>query len=170
MGPVKLGTFLTRMWYYFRTGYGTYLTFLLGIVSTATVIYYLLVRNVPALHEVFSSFSRFIVIATLVGVPLSTFIGWLHIKGSSAMASEQDIMAEANPYAYKLQPGHLREAFAPLYLEILTLLKKMASRENLITDEEKAQIEELENKMKILIQGGYVGTPRRRPLQQANSD
>lgn len=82
------------------------------------------------------------------------------------MASEQDIMAEANPYAYKLQPGYLREAFAPLYLEMIRLLKKIADRENLITSEERNQIENLENMMKTLIQGGYVGTPRRRPLTQ----
>ncbi|MGA8857378.1 MAG: hypothetical protein WB643_09465 [Candidatus Bathyarchaeia archaeon] len=166
MAPSKYGILLTRIWYYFRIGYGTYLTFLLGLVSTATVVYYLLVKNVPQLHDIFSSFTRFIVIAALVGVPLSTIIGWLHIKGTSAMASEQDIMAEANPYAYKLQPGYLREAFAPLYLEMIRLLKKIADRENLITSEERNQIENLENMMKTLIQGGYVGTPRRRPLTQ----
>jgi len=152
------------MWYYFRIGYGTYLTFFMGIVSTATVVYYLLIKSVPALQYVFSSFTHFIVIAALVGVPFSVFIGWLHIKGTSAMVSEQDIMAEANPYAYKLQPGYLREAFAPLYLEMLMLLKKMANRENLLTEEERLQIEAIESKMRILIQGGYVGTPRRRPL------
>jgi hypothetical protein len=163
---VKIEIFLTRTWFYFRTGYGMYLTFVLGVLNTVVVLYYLLIKNVPALQEVFGSFTTFTLIAALIGVPVSVLAGWLHLKGSTAMASEQDIIAEANPYAYKLQPGYLREAFAPLYLEILTLLTRMASREKLLTAEEQAHITALEDKMRTLIQGGYVGKPRRRPLPQ----
>jgi len=138
----------------------------MGIVSTLTVVYYLLIKSVPILQDLFGSFTRFAVIAVVAGVPLSTFIGWLHIKGTSAMASEQDIMTEANPYVYKLQPGYLREAFAPLYLEILVLLEKLASRQNLLSPEEEHRIRELKNRMATLIEGGYVGHPRRRPLDR----
>lgn len=158
----KLEIFITRLWYYFRIGYSTYLTFFMGLVSTLTVVYYLLIKNVPALQEVFGSFTYFALVAAVIGFPLSVFIGWLHIKGSSAMASEQDIIAEASPYAYKLQPGYLREAFAPLYLEVLRILKELAIRENILTQEEERKIQDLESKMTVLIQGGYVGTPRRR--------
>jgi len=161
-----IGKTITRLWYYFRIGYGTYLTFVIGIVSTAIVVYYLLIKSVPSLQFLFRSFTDFLAIATLVGVPLSIVIGWLHLKGSSAMVSEQDIMVEANPYAYKLQPGYLREAFAPLYLETLRLLKSIANNQHLLTEEEKHRIEELELKMERLIHGGYVGTPRRRPLSE----
>lgn len=162
----RLGTLLPRIWYYFRIGYGTYLTFLMGIVSTLTVVYYLLIKSVPILQDLFGSFTRFAVIAVVAGVPLSAFIGWLHIKGTSAMASEQDIMTEANPYVYKLQPGYLREAFAPLYLETLVLLKKLASHENLLSPEEEHQIHELETRMRTLIEGGYIGRPRRKPFSR----
>jgi len=152
------------MWYYFRTGYGTYLTFFLGVLNTVTVVYYLLIKNVPALEILFPSFVTFTLIAVGIGLPLSVITGWAHIKGTPAMASEQDIMAEASPYYYKLPPGYNREVFAPLYLELLKMVKMIVERDKLLTDEEEATIRELEIKLKILMDGGYVGKSRLRTL------
>ncbi|MEM2122627.1 MAG: hypothetical protein QXE79_03220 [Candidatus Bathyarchaeia archaeon] len=156
------GRYLSRAWFYFRTGFSTYLTFLLSAVNTLTVVYYLLVRNVPALEVVFPKFSIFAVIAVCVGVPFAVLVGWLHMKGTPAWTSEMEISVEANPYYYKLPPGHAREVYAPVYLEILRLVRKIAGREGLLTSEEEEGIRELEDKMRRLIGGGYVGTPRRR--------
>ena len=155
-------TFVARAWYYFRMGYSTYLTFLLGYVSTLVTVYYLAIKNIPDLLVVFPHFVPFAVLGTALGVPLSVVIGWLHLKRTPAYASEADISAEANPYYYKLYPGYTREAFAPLYLELLVQLKKLASAQGLLSSEEKARIEALENKMQVLIDGGFVGTPRRK--------
>ncbi|MEM2962847.1 MAG: hypothetical protein QXY01_07540 [Candidatus Bathyarchaeia archaeon] len=157
-----LGRYLSRAWFYFRTGYSTYLTFLLGAVNTLTIVYYLLVRNVPALEVVFPRFSIFAVIAVCVGVPFAVFVGWLHMKGTPAWTSEMEISVEANPYYYKLPPGHAKEVYAPLYLEVLRLVKRLAEREGLLKPEEEAEIQVLEEKMRHLIEGGYVGTPRRK--------
>jgi hypothetical protein len=155
-------TFIARAWYYFRIGYSTYLTFLLGYVSTLITVYYLAIKNIPDLLVVFPHFVPFAVLATVSGVPLSVVIGWLHLKRSSAFASEVDIGVEANPYYYKLYPGYNKEVFAPLYLELLVQLKRLASAQGVLSSEEKARIEDLESKMQILIDGGFVGTPRRR--------
>ena len=154
--------FLTRLWYYFRMGYSTYLVFLVGAVNTLTVVYYLLIRNVPALQTVFPRFALFAVIAVGLGLPLATFIGWLHIKATPAWTSEVDISVEANPYYYKLTPGIQREAYAPVYLELLRLVKRLAEREGLLKPEEEARIAELEKKMEHLLRGGYIGRPRRK--------
>ena len=152
--------FLSRLWYYFRIGYSTYLTFLIGALNTLIVVYYLLIRNVPALQTVFPRFVFFAVIAVGLGVPLGVFTGWLHIKATPAWMSEVDIGVEANPYYYKLTPGVQREAYAPLYLEMLRLVKRLAEREGLLKPEEEARINELEEKMELLLKGGYVGKPR----------
>lgn len=164
MVPPKIGfgRFLSRVWYYFRTGYSTYLTFLLSTVNTLTIVYYLLIRNVPALQEVFPRFSMFAVIAVGVGVPFAAFIGWLHIKGTPAWSSEVEVSFEANPYIYKLPPGWQRYAYAPVHLEVLRLVRRLAERDGLLTPGEEMEIRELEGKLRHLIEGGYVGTPRRR--------
>lgn len=150
-----------RAWYYFRIGYATYLTFLLGYASTLVTVYYLAIKNVPPILDIFPKFVPFAVICTIIGVPVSVGIGWIHLKRSRLFSSEQDVAVESNPYNYKVLPGFWKEVFTPLYLEILVQLRKLSEAEGLLSDDEKARIEEIEKKMRTLIDGGFVGTPRR---------
>jgi hypothetical protein len=152
--------YLARMWYYFRIGYGTYLTFLLGAINTLVVVWYLAIAQVPEIQGIFGHFLLFAILITIIGVPLSVAMGWLHLKRTPAYSSELDIAVEANPYYYKLPPGYNREAFAPLYLELLTQLSRLLETQNLLTNDDKSRIEALEEKLQVLIDGGYVGTPR----------
>lgn len=148
-----------RSWYYFRTGYFTYLSFILAAINMMVVVYYLAIKNVPALETVFPSFVIWALVITSCGIPLSIYLGWLHVKRSGAYRSEMDIQVEANPYYYKLPPGFWREVFAPTYLELLRLNVKLLNKEPL-TEEEQNQIKELQKKLEGLIDGGYVGNPR----------
>jgi hypothetical protein len=153
---------LTRFWYYFRTGYSTYLTFLLGYFSTFVTVYYLAIRNMPALLDVFPHFLTFMIVGTVIGLPSGVIIGWLHLKRTPAWTAEVDINTEANPYNYKLTPGLWKEVFAPTYLELLRQNRKILASNNMLTDEEKQRVSELERKLEILVSGGFVGQPRRR--------
>ena len=152
--------YLARMWYYFRIGYATYLTFALGAVNTLVVVWYLAIAQMPEIQNIFGHFLPFAILVIVVGVPLGVAMGWLHMKRTPAYTSEADIAVEANPYYYKLPPGYNREAFAPLYLEILTELSRLLEAQNLLTNEDKTRIEGLRGKLQLLIDGGYVGTPR----------
>jgi len=67
----KLG-FVARVWYYFRIGYSTYLTFVLGAANTLVVVWYLAIREVPAIENFFGHFVPFAILTTLVGVPLGS--------------------------------------------------------------------------------------------------
>ena len=154
--------FVARLWYYFRIGYATYLTFLLGALNTLVVVWYLAIREVPAIESIFGHFLPFAVVAVLVGVPLSVSIGWLHIKRTPAFSSEMDIGVEANPYYYKLPPGYTKEVWAPLYLELLTQMKRLLESQRLLTEEESSKVDSLERKLRVLIDGGMVGSPRRK--------
>jgi hypothetical protein len=156
------GRFLARLWFYFRMGYATYLTFLLGVANTLVVLYYLLIQNAPSLQVFFPHFAFFVVISVVVGVPLSIGVGWLHLKRTPAYLSEIDIGVEANPYYYKLAPGHQMEVFAPINLELLRQIRKIMKSQNLLSDEEEKRLAELEGKMENLLQGGYVGSPKRK--------
>jgi len=150
-----------RGWYYFRQGYSTYLTFLLGYVSTLVTVYYLAVQNMPPLLSIFPRFVPFAILATVLGVPLAVVIGWMHMKRSRLFSSEQDVSVEANPYNYKLTPGIMKEAWAPTMLMQLKLLHKLSETKGLLTDSEKAEVAELERKMATLVEGGYLGSPKR---------
>lgn len=150
------------MWFYFRIGYATYLTFLLGYLSTLVTVYYLAIKNLPTLLDIFPHFVPFAILATVIGGPLSIFVGWMHLKRSSAYSSETDVYTESNPYTYKLTPGVWREAVGPLLLELLLQQKKILEAQKLLGDDEKARLEAIEAKMRTLLQGGYVGVPRRK--------
>lgn len=160
MGNVRRYAF--RFWYYFRLGYGTYATFLLGYVTTLVTVYYLAIKNIPELLELFPQFTSFAVLATFLGGPVIVLVGWAHLKRSQAYSSELDISYEANPYLYKMYPGYWIEAFTPLYLEIARFLRVISEKEGLLTEEDRARLKEIEVKLEVLIQGGYVGTPRRK--------
>jgi len=162
---LKWNRYVMRFWYYFRMGYSTYLSFLLGVVNTLTVIYYLLIKNVPELLVLFPYFSIFVIPAVLLGLPLAVIVGWLHMKGTRAYSSELDIAVEANPYAYKLTPGWQREVVMPLYLRVLDLVAKISKDRNLLTVEEESEVRAIQKKLRILLEGGMVGTPRRRPTE-----
>jgi hypothetical protein len=154
--------FVARLWYYFRIGYATYLTFVLGVANTLIVVWYLAIREIPAVENFFGHFIPFAIAVTLVGTPLSVLIGWAHIKRSPAWTSELDIGVEANPWNFKLPPGWWQMAFAPTYLEILVELRRLLSAQGLMSEEDKSRVEDLENKLKTLINGGSVGAPKRK--------
>ena len=135
---------------------------MLGYVSTLVTVYYLAIKNLPYLLNLFPRFETFAVLATIVGAPMAGGIGWLHLKRSSAYSSEADITLESNPYSYKLVPGKEAEAFAPSYLETLKLLSKLLESQNLLSKEEELHIKTLENKLENLIEGNMVGKPRRK--------
>lgn len=149
-----------RSWYYFRLGYSTYLTFLLGYASTLVTVYYLAIKSIPSLLDIFPKFVPFAAVCTLVGVPLSIGIGWIHLKRSGLYASEADISVEANPYQYKLPPGMSMEVNTPAALIQLRILRKLADANGLLNASEKSELDDLEKKFQLLLDGGYVGTPR----------
>lgn len=142
-------------------GYSTYLTFLLGFISTLVTVYYLAIKNVPQLLGVFPRFIPFAILCTVIGVPLSVLIGWVHLKRSNLYRSEADISVESNPWNYRLIPGYWKDAVVPaLYVQV-RLLHQLASKASLVSEDDLKELESLEEKLKTLIEGGFVGTPRR---------
>jgi hypothetical protein len=131
-------------------------------VSTLITVYYLAIKNLPYLLDLFPHFETFAILATVIGAPVSVAIGWLHLKRSHAYGSEADITVESNPYSYKLTPGKEAEAFAPSYLETLKLVSKLLKSQNLMSKEDESRIDALENKLQTLIEGNMVGNPRRK--------
>jgi hypothetical protein len=134
----------------------------LGYVSTFVTVYYLAIKDMPMLLNIFPHFLTFAVLGTIIGVPLSVLIGWLHLKRTTAWTAEVDVSTEANPYNYKLPPGFWREALAPTFLELLEQNRRILATNKMLSPEEEERISELERKLAILSSGGYVGRPRRK--------
>jgi hypothetical protein len=140
-------------------GYNTYITFILGYLTTIVTVYYLAIKSIPTLLDLFRSLTTFAIVVAVVGSIASIGIGWVHMKRSPMYSSEVDVAVEANPYNYRLPPGFNREVFGPLYLELLNELKMLLASQNLLDVERKKRIEALECKLQILIDGGTVGKP-----------
>jgi hypothetical protein len=160
MIPLKLTDLIFRSWYYFRLGYGTYLSFFVGFFQLIVTTYYLAIPKIPFLQEVFGHLVFFVVFTMVAIIPLSVLIGWFHMKRTQAYQTDTVIGVESNPYNYKISPGKETEIFIPYYAVVCSLLLKTLERQNLLSAEEKNELEKIRSNLNTLMQGGVVGKPK----------
>lgn len=151
-----------RSWYYFRIGWSTYFAFILSAINTMVVTYYLAIERAPFLKEIFPTFVTYVVLLITIGIPTLVLLGYLHYKKSPAYTSEADISMESFPYNYKLTPGYNKEVVFPMYLLLTKMILKFSKNEHL-TDEEMAELADLQNKIEQLIKGASIGNPKNNP-------
>ena len=157
----KKNTF--KSFFYFRIGYATYLAFFIGIINLLTTSYFLSIKKIPEIINIFPTFEIYVITIIAIGIPLVTFVGWLHFKRVGTFSAEAAIAQQAAPYNFMYQPGYNIEVFGPAYLEILKINKKKLTGQKL-SDKELEKILNLEKKLKHLIDGGHVGNPPRGTL------
>ena len=133
-----------RGWYYFRTGWSVYLAFIFAAINTLTVTYFLAIDNYPMLKEIFPSFLHYIVIVSMVSVPLLVLIGYAHFKKTASYKAEADIAIEANPHWRRILQN--TEVLLPAYAALLELVVKLSKNEKL-SEDEMAQISNLKNSL-----------------------
>ncbi len=151
-----------RAWYYFRQGWSTYFAFIFAAINTLTVTYYLAIENAPNLQAIFPSFIHYVLIVTVIGIPLLIIIGYFHYKKTAAYSSEAEVIAESNPFHYKLpSQGWNSEVVFPFYLSLSNMMIKWSKNEKL-DDVEIENLQKLQEKMNKLIKGDYVGNPRKK--------
>lgn len=148
-----------RSWFYFRMGWSTYFAFIFAAINTMTVTYYLAIETVPILKEIFPSFSQYLIILSVIGIPLLVLIGWIHYRRTAAFGSEAEIMIESNPYYYKAAPGWQKEVMFPILLKLTDYMIKTSQNEK-FTEKEIQEMKNLHEKMDSLIKGGTIGSPR----------
>ena len=152
-----------RGWYYLRTGWTTYFAFIFASVNTLVVTYYLAIEKMPDLVTIFPTFFSYVLILSVIGIPVLIITGYVHFQKSHAYGSEAEIAAEQNPYFYKAAPGWVRDVQWPLFLKFSELLIKLSNNEKL-TENELQEITELQKKISILMKGGSIGSPRNRTI------
>ena len=161
---MKITDLIFRAWYYFRLGYGTYLSFFVGFATFISTTYYLAIERITFLSDLFGRFYEFAVVAILIIIPTSVGIGWLHMKRTLAYSTDIEVSVEANPYNYVVVPGKEKEIYAPQLLLVLNSLQKILEKQNLLTEEEKSEFMQLRSNIGKMIEGGVIGRPRRRPI------
>ena len=133
-----------RAWYYFRNGWSLYFAFIFAAINTLTVTYYLAIDKIPFLLDFFPTFSHYVAVAILIGIPFLITIGYVHFKRSPAYKSEATIGFEVNPYIRRNLINS--EINLELNLMILNLLSKLSNNEKL-TETELNIIQESRDKL-----------------------
>jgi len=158
---LNLSKALYRSWFYFRTGYNTYVAFFIGFASNIIVIYKLGISENKVIGMYFQSLTIFAILALVVLVPVGISAGLYHMKRTGAYAADASVSTESNPYIYKVLPGKEQEVFLPLWILTVQGLAKMLDQQKAMTSDEKKRLEELLHKADILLEGQYVGRQTR---------
>ena len=132
-----------RSWYYFRMGWSTYFAFIFAAINTLTVTYYLAIEKVPILVSIFPSFFQYVLIVSLIGIPMLILIGYAHYKRTKAYQSEAEILIESNPFAARNTAN--TEMLLELNLKLLNIILGI-SQNNKISDSELKEITALHEK------------------------
>ena len=133
-----------RSWYYFRMGWSTYFAFIFAAINTLTVTYYLAIEKIPVLVSVFPSFLQYVLIVSVLGIPILVLIGYAHFKRSKAFQSEVEIMIESNPVSSRNIANS--EMNLEINLKLLDIILRFYQNDK-ISDSELKEIKELHEKL-----------------------
>ena len=124
-----------RAWFYFRNGWSMYFAFIFAAINTLTVTYFLAIERAPSLQTIFPSFFQYVLIVTIIGVPLLIGIGYAHWKRTKARKAEVDIGFETNPYQRRIVVN--TEAILQLNLRLIEMIMRSTNDEKLTENEIK---------------------------------
>lgn len=150
-----------RSWFYFRQGYGTYISLPVGVASSLVVFYELAIKNIPTFRPFIPSLTVFALEALFVFVPISIALGLYHIKRTGVFATDMAIQTESNPYVYKVVPGKEQDVYLPLTMLMAKGIAKLLDRQATMNAEERKEFEEILAKANSLLEGRMIGQPRR---------
>jgi len=157
---------LFRAWFYFRTGYGLYLAFLIGFASNIVVLYKLGVADNKYLFPFFPSLTVFGIVALIVASPVAILSGLYHMKRTGAFAADAAVQTESNPYVYRLVPGKEKEVMLPLMILTARGLAQVMDQLKTMTPEERSRFEDVLAKADMLMKGQAVGLTNQRSREK----
>jgi len=110
---------------YFRRGHGSWLAYLISFTNFVVIQYRLLIERVPFLESLIPSFTAFVVTFFLIYVPLAIVIGRYDIKRATVPKE-----VEVRPFFYR-PIGKEEKVYAPVWDAVLSVLEKIAEKEDL---------------------------------------
>ena len=142
---------LFRILRYLWVGYASYLAVPLSVITTLAVIYYLAIDDIPAFKSVFSHFWFFLIVSLALGIPIACLIGWLHMKYNPTPYSAKGVDLKTSTDNHRQVPEYWQEAVAPLYIELLKGIEKILDKNDMLENDDKKRIQEIEAKLQALI-------------------
>ena len=118
-------------------GWSTYFAFIFAAINTLTVTYFLAIERYPELSVIFPSFPQYVLVITIIGIPLLLLVGYVHYKRTLAFRSEVDVVLESNPYQLRNVVNNTINV--KLTLKMYEMLLKLSQNQKLTENE----IEEL---------------------------
>jgi len=127
-----------RSWFYFRMGWSTYFAFIFAAINTLTVTYFLAIERYPELTAIFPNFIQYVLIITIIGIPILIIVGYVHYKRTLAYRAEVDVSIESNPYQLRNVVNNAINV--ELALRMYEMILKLSKNQKL-TEDELAEIE-----------------------------
>lgn len=124
-------------------GWSTYFAFIFAAINTLTVTYYLAIENYPVLKSIFPSFEIYIIVVSIIGVPLLTLIGYSHFKRTQARRSEVDILMETQPYVLRSLVNS--EILLKLNFRMFDIVKSLNNEK--LSESQKQEIDKIHEEM-----------------------
>ena len=118
-------------------GWSTYFAFIFAAINTLTVTYFLAIERYPELSAIFPSFPQYVLIITIIGIPVLILVGYVHYKRTLAFRSEVDVILESNPYQLRNVVNNTINV--KLTLKMYEMILKLSQNQKLTENE----IEEL---------------------------
>tara|TARA_Y100000590_G_C15548038_1_gene949779 strand:- start:339 stop:851 length:513 start_codon:yes stop_codon:yes gene_type:complete len=122
-----------RGWFYFRQGWSLYFAFIFAGINTLTVTYFLAIERYPVLNDIFPTFLHYVLVVTIIGVPLLACVGYVHFKRSPAYKSETAVAYESNPWWGRLMVNS--ELTFSLCIKLCEMIVKLQNDKKLTKDE-----------------------------------
>ena len=152
---------VARVFYLFKIGYNSYLTFGYGAGETLIIVYSLYVAKVPWAAWLFPDITRF----CLVGIPLTIGLGYVlgvvHFKLSKLFTAETEVGIEANKYFYIIPNGYNRVAWNPAYYLTLKNVRLIGQKLGTLSPEDEKMMIDTEKQFEKLIAGQGVDLPKK---------
>ena len=144
---------LSKAWFYFRIGNGTYLAFVISFIQFITVEYIFVIQRIPFLAPLHLAEFALLFLGSYGGTGI--LIGYGHMR--SQVFTDAELSSPQSPYTYKMLPyGKEAKLNTPLGLEMLRLNREMARKLGVLTPELEKRLDRFEKMYETLLAGGEV--------------
>jgi len=139
---------ISRLWFYFRAGYGFYFVFLISGMNALMIAYFVVILGTECqsgvsvtesgdilcmIRSIFPHFGYFVVAAIGIGIPVLSIVGYLHYQ-KNQYGAHAHVNWRSNPY---------QKLTLDIFLELIGEIKLQNKYDKGKTD----RLEVLENKL-----------------------
>ena len=142
---------LHRLWFYFRTGYGSYVSLALGVIQFL-LIGALYIQRIPELSSL--HFSELIALFMVPFIAVSIVMGLLHTRHQ--MRTDTMLSALQNPFMFRIAPGKEEKISIPMTILGLKVQRLFLEQLGIMTKELELEFDGLGELLNRLSSGEEI--------------